>query len=660
MMRQEPRGAQPVLEAQYGCGDPNQSPCAIVSASDIDLALNISPDTLPRDGDGHGTHITSIAAGNGGVMNQIFPVFVGVAPEATIITAAPSSGRGFADPDILRAVRFIFDRADAMGMPAVVNVSLGSDFGPHDGSSELEAGLAALVGPDKPGHVIVVAAGNSGALYASSDPDLGPFGIHTEAHVSPNAVTRVPIVQPDAEEALTILGSDKIDGAGFVWITFRPGDDVSVGLEGPNGISIGLTGPGSEKGDNKGSVVAAVVNNLVNGKTSLNADTNSAVVFWDGQWSPEDFTVLLSGRGDAQLWVTGTGGAGQGLSAGLQFARGLKSGTISVPASHPDLLSVGCTINRIIWTPLGVGAQLKLSEFGSQAPPIEDSICYFSGSGPSATGAMKPELLAPGAFIAAAMSRDADPRIDMTSMFYQPFCGDGLATCMLVDEYHAITSGTSMSSPHVAGAVALLLERDPTLTQREAIDILQAGARHPFGEVPFDFQQGPGELDMVGALQVLDDALDAEPAFVPASYYVLASPYVRPDPSWAVEGTIQLRHQDGSIVTNASVTDIRLVVDGGLVVRALERVRAGLFRFAISAPRGSGGTKLRFDVLYRGESLGARTLPVGVDAFAAGGGVDVVGGCVVSAPRRDADPWWLLPIAALGLRRPERRLTRKG
>jgi MYXO-CTERM domain-containing protein len=346
----------------------------------------------------------------------------------------------------------------------------------------------------------------------------------------------------------------------------------------------------------------------------------------------------------------------------LQFARGLKAGTISVPASAPDLLSVGCTINRISWTPFGEIGQLQLTEFGSQKPPIEDSVCYFSGAGPTATGVMKPELLAPGAFVAGAMSRDADPRINAASMFFQPFCGtnengEPLTNCMLVDDTHAITSGTSMSAPHVAGAIALLLQRDPTLTQSEARDILQAGAHHPYGEAPFDFQQGPGELDMLGALQVLEKKLDTEPAFVPASFYVLAAPYLRPDPSWPVEGTIQLRHQDGTIVTSASVKDLKLTVDGGLIVRALERVRAGTFRFAISAARGTGGTSVGFDVLYRDQSLGSRVLPVGVDAFAAGGGVDAVGGCEMEPPPRRSGPWWLLPLVGLTLLR-RRRWTR--
>jgi len=88
------------------------------------------------------------------------------------------------DADIIQATRFVFEQAELLHLPAVVNLSLGSDFGTHDGSSALEQGLASFVGPEFPGRAIVVAAGNSGGLFAgigTGEPE--PFGIHTEVHI---------------------------------------------------------------------------------------------------------------------------------------------------------------------------------------------------------------------------------------------------------------------------------------------------------------------------------------------------------------------------------------------------------------------------------------------------------------------------------------------
>ncbi len=632
--RQDPVGLYPELEKKYGCTDPDQSPCAVFGASDINSLLLFNLDGAPRDFDGHGTHVTSLAAGNGGIADSDDPRYAGIAPGATLIIASPSGGGGFSDPDIVRAAKFVFEQAEAMGMPAVVNVSLGSDFGPHDGTSALEQGLAALLGP--PGRVMVVAAGNSGAIYPVDDQ--GPFGVHTEAHVSPNAVTRVTIQQPGA--------SGEISGSGFVWVNFRPGDEVSVGLEGPDGAEwIGLVAPGDDAGYEDGSINAGVINNVVDDRSELTPETNGAIVFWDGSWQGDTarFAVLLKGEGDAQLWITGLGGAGQGGGTlGLSFERALKTGTVSVPASHPDLIAVGCTLNRSSWRPWGSIGVLEIESFGGMAP-IVDSVCYFSGAGPTPSGGMKPDILAPGGFVAGAMSRDADPRTNPNSIFAASSCPDPARPCYLVDDTHALTSGTSMSSPQVAGAAALLLQMDPTLTQTEVRELLQAGARRPTGAVDYEYQGGPGALSLVGVLSALDDKAQGKlAADVSRSWYVLASPYLRPDPDWKVSGTIELRRADASIAHGIDARHLEVRVQGGIVAERPVMVRGGLYRFAVAAPRGSGGTDATVEVFYDGQSLGKRELPVGVDAWAAAGGVKAVGACA-HAPARGpsgALAWW--------------------
>ena len=146
------------LESAYGC-DGKDTACAVYAASDLDalLASNGNP---PTDDFGHGTHVASLAAGNG--LSSKVPTYIGMAPEATFVVARVAQANGdIDDADVLRAVKFVFDRAADLGMPAVVNLSLGSDFGAHDGSSALEGELSGMVGPDFPGRAIVVAAGNS-------------------------------------------------------------------------------------------------------------------------------------------------------------------------------------------------------------------------------------------------------------------------------------------------------------------------------------------------------------------------------------------------------------------------------------------------------------------------------------------------------------------
>ena len=624
-----PRGLHPDVEHAFGCDDPKQSQCAIYAAADID-ALIAQGSAAIHDAEGHGTHVTSIAAGNGGVSIHAKPKYAGVAPAATLVIASPSTDGGFVDADILRATKFIFDRAAFVGTgappPLVCNLSLGGDFGPHDGTSALERGLSALVGDDKPGRAIVVAAGNSGGLI---DIGAGPSsGVHTEARVTPGGITRVPL-----------RASESTTGAGFVWITFRPGDAVDVALEGPDGSRwVGFQSPDSEAGyDDKNGTTAGVVNNHVSKASSLTADTNGAVVVVQGKWANfSELNVLLRGSGEASLWVVGTGDVAPGPppKIGIVFERAIRQGTVTVPASAPGLIAVGCTVNRLKWRPLGA-APFELTGYGTDDHATVDGACYFSASGPTPLGVIKPEISAPGGFVAAAMSSEADPRKVQGGLFGDG-CPDTLKGCLVVDDQHAIAIGTSMSAPHVTGAIALLMQIDPTLTQGRATDILEAGARKPTGNVPYDYQLGPGVLDIEGARQALADEPKAGPApDLTKSWYTLSSSYAQPDPASPVWGTIELRRADGTLASGLDGTLLSVVVKNGEIVRPLVKVRHGLFRFAVAGAAGHVGEALTLEVRYGAGSLGSRTLPIGTDVWTTDGVVDAVGGCAIV---REATP----------------------
>lgn len=694
-----PRGVHKLLEDAAGCTQDAQAPCAVFSEADLNQLLVSNSDQLPRDIAGHGTHVTSIAAGNGGLMNYYIPEgtiggacvaggvctegscvdigagqqvcteactssavcperarcapsgadqvrrcvpdvprFVGMAPGAKLLIAAPSTTEGFRDPDIIRAARFIFERADALDLPVAVNLSVGGDFGPHDGTSLLEKSLADMVGEDRPGHAIVVAAGNSGSLYIA-DGD-GPLGVHTEATVSEHGTTRVPILTPRSDA-----------GQGFVWITFGPDDDVSVGLEGPGGTTwVGLVDQGEDGGYDEDGTTGAVINRLVNGKSQLTSDTNGAVVAWDGKWDAGEFAILLRGKGTAQLWVVGQGDVAP-ARGGLYFRRAIKQGTINVPATHPELIGVGCTLNRVTWKPLGT-PPIEVPELGGVVDPQPDSICYFSSAGPLPSGWPKPDISAPGGFVAAAMSQDADPRVAPGSMFDNASCPDS-EKCFVVDDTHAITSGSSMSAPHVTGAVALLLQRDPTLTQRRILEILQAGARYPSQPIPYDYQLGPGELDVVGSLAAMEPEPSGEGPGPDAalSWTSLSSGYARPDPNWSVWGTVELRRADNSLASGVSDERLGLRVKNGRVVSPLAKVRHGLWRFAVAGEPATAGETMELEVTYDGERIGAaRTLPIAADVWSTEMGFDAIGGtCAVAAPGRAGRSAAALGLLALGL-----------
>lgn len=84
----------------------------------------------------------------------------------------------------------------------------------------------------------------------------------------------------------------------------------------------------------------------------------------------------------------------------------------------------------------------------------DNTISSFSSVGPSSFNTMKPEISAPGSTIMSA-----DHRYDNT---------------------YSIKSGTSMATPHVVGAVALLLCKNPDLTYVQIKELLQSYADRDF------------------------------------------------------------------------------------------------------------------------------------------------------------------------------------
>jgi subtilisin family serine protease len=289
---------------------------------------------------------------------------------------------------------------------------------------------------------------------------------------------------------------------------------------------------------------------------------------------------------------------------------------------------VGATLNRTSWIDRN-GNTITIPSFGGQKDPEPDSVVFFSGAGPTADLRMKPDIVAPGAFVAGAMSSDADPKGNSGSVFAgSPLCDELDEDCTVVDDGHAVLTGTSMAAPIVTGAVALLFEENPERTQGDMLTLIQAGARFPEGLVRASTQLGPGALDLERILDVersMTTPTMREPSSK-KSWLSLGATYAHPDASWRVPAVLELRDEEGLV---ADSPDDELVVDvsPGTLMERLERAAPGFYRFAVAAGDGTGGDTLHVTVVRRGTTLLSEDLPIAVDANVARAGFTARGGC---------------------------------
>ncbi|HEX4337063.1 MAG TPA: S8 family serine peptidase [Polyangiaceae bacterium] len=620
-------------------------PCAVYSNTDLDALVKAgtAKTALSKDVVGHGTHVTSLAAGNGGAEKK----YVGMAPEATIIVARALDSSGqISDATVLSAASLIFELATQLGKPAVLNLSLGSDFGPHDGSSSLEKGLADLIADQPEGRAVVVAAGNSAGLFEGEIGYPSPLGVHTDISVQPGSRVEVPVLTPPPQGA-----GDTLSGTIFVWATFRPGDDVGVGVERPNSELAPI--------QRKGQVATFGVDKVLTATIAVQAlsevqdlgvpDENAAAIIIDGTWpKSETFSLAFEGSGTVSLWVNAVGEIGsESGGIGALFPESTKESTVTIPACHPDLIAVGATLNRTRWNDR-LGAAVAITSFGGVDDPPLDSIGFFSSAGPTTDLRMKPDIVAPGAFVIGAMSADADPRKSAASIFGETGTCTPPTDCAVIDAQHAVTVGTSMAAPIVSGAVALLFEQNPKLTARGALTLLQAGARHPQGIVPYQAQLGAGALDLPGTLDVENaeaNPVVREPAAT-NSFLSLGASYAHPDPTWTVPALLKLRSADGHAADGFDPKNLSVDVTSGSMVGELTRAAPGFYRLGVAAARDTGGAELGVTVRYAGHVLAAESIPIAVDISTARGGFSARGGCNVA---RGEAPATSLTVAALAL-----------
>lgn len=307
-----------------------------------------------EDNIGHGTHVAGIAGGNGRGSNGNQ---IGAAPAAEfiIVKLGKPDEEGFVrNIEMMLAMRYVLEKATQLDKPVAINLSIGMNYGPHDGNASLEQYLddAASIWKNN----IVVGTGNEGNTRT-----------HTSGQVAQGGLTSFEFqIAPSVGQYQLSLWHEPIDQMSFEIIS--PSGIRSPRLvyaEGRNNFSLGSTqvytafaGPSPLSGDIEFALY-------------LSSDEGSIA---SGPWSVEVYgDRIVNGRFD--VWGPTTEGGG----SNNYFLSPVQETTLTTPSTASRVIAVGAYNH------------------------ITNQIAPFSGRGYAIDeGRSKPDLVAPGVEIVAA------------------------------------------------------------------------------------------------------------------------------------------------------------------------------------------------------------------------------------------------------------------
>ena len=302
-----------------------------------------------------------IAAGNGGGSGvagfapQADLVFVDVSHSDIPFTGSGVVGSHFGDStQLLEAVTYILDQAGTR--PCVINISLGTNGGPHDGSTLVEEGIDRLL-EAAPNRAVTIAASNS-----------FDDGIHAQGTVAQGGHTDLVWQIPFGDDSHNELE---------LW--YAGNERITMELITPTGRSLGTVAPGNNGTiTDSGQIVVFAANRI----GDPNNGDNMIGLFFEQMVMSGNWTVRLHGDNV-------TTGA---FHAWIERDNVLASSFAPPHDNSHTIGSISCGRQSIV-----VGSY--------DAHKSNRPISFFSSAGPTRDGRQKPEISAPGHGVFAAHSR---------------------------------------------------------------------------------------------------------------------------------------------------------------------------------------------------------------------------------------------------------------
>lgn len=403
----------------------------------------------------HGMHVTGIAAGSGhgsapnnnlkyrGMAFQSDLVLVGIMPDSVEWQNTGMS-------DYLDGINYVFSYAATQNKPAVVNLSWGNSFGPHDGTSLFSQGCDSLTGAGK---IFVCAAGNNGTdhvhlqkLFTPADTVVSTF-IGFDPSLVGTPVNTLDI-WGDPGKTFCVQFSLYNDSLLSTSSNICLDNNIhEIALAGTNGDTCYITlTTSTDEFNGKPRAYMYVVGDSTDSICMTIKSTSGRIHLWDA--------YVRNGEGYyGQLTSNGRAWAADGDSL---YCTSDVSATNSVIAAgaYASKLSFRC-INGQYYSYLG-GALHDLAPFSSRGPTVD--------------GRVKPDITATGFGVVSSVNSFDSSFINGVN--YTSTVSSYHSTVSGRNYYFAILAGTSMASPTTSGIVALMLQANPHLTPTEIKNIL--------------------------------------------------------------------------------------------------------------------------------------------------------------------------------------------
>lgn len=435
----------------------------------------------------HGTHTSGIAAGSG-----YNTVYKGIAPASDIYAV----GTNMTTTGIIDGVNYIISKANNAGKPCVINLSLGSQMGPHDGTSDFDQMLAAKVGP---GVIVVGSAGNEGS---------DPIHIRTSGSALVSTVA-VPNVYGSATSYILAdiwgnanknyrvrIGIYNSSTGALISQTSWLSANYSATLNTTNTSYTIQLGYGKNPTNNKyNATVYVQASPFVSGESvliSIDPLTNTFVDMWA---TNATFSNVLTGMSGL-------------VSGNSDYTVGEIGGVAN------DIISVGAYVSKNQWKAIN-GATYNFNPV-----PVVGTIASFSSKGPTADGRIKPDIAAPGTAIVSSVNH-------FSSEYGSTYpLSVAMKTVNSTNYYWGVMQGTSMSAPLVTGTLALWMEAYPNLTPQQVKQIFALTAKqNTSARLAYPNNTwGYGVLDSYAGIVNLLNTVDVSAAEVDKSILVYPNP----------------------------------------------------------------------------------------------------------------------------------------